>query len=137
MTTIPKINSAMGTGTQVSDTAQLNKTVNEANSFEKALENAKSTKDNAALMKTCQEFESLFVNMMMKSMRQATLVDEEENQFIEKSFGRGIFEDMRDEELSKKVSQGGGIGIAKMMYKQLSQYNKEEDPTTPAIDAKK
>lgn len=137
MTTIPKINSAMGTGTQVSDTAQLNKTVNEANSFEKALENAKSTKDNAALMKTCQEFESLFVNMMMKSMRQATLVDEEENQFIEKSFGRGIFEDMRDEELSKKVSQGGGIGIAKMMYKQLSQYNKEEDPTTLAIDAKK
>lgn len=137
MTTIPKINSAMGTGTQVSDTAQLNKTVNEANSFEKALENAKSTKDNAALMKTCQEFESLFVNMMMKSMRQATLVNEEENQFIEKSFGRGIFEDMRDEELSKKVSQGGGIGIAKMMYKQLSQYNKEEDPTTPAIDAKK
>lgn len=137
MTTIPKINSAMGTGTQVSDTAQLNKTVNEANSFEKALENAKSTKDNAALMKTCQEFESLFVNMMMKSMRQATLVDEEENQFIEKSFGRGIFEDMRDEELSKKVSQGGGIGIAKMMYKQLSQYNKEEDPTTPVIDAKK
>lgn len=137
MSTIPKINSAMGTGTQVSDTAQLNKTVNEANSFEKALENAKSTKDNAALMKTCQEFESLFVNMMMKSMRQATLVDEEDNQFIEKSFGRGIFEDMRDEEISKKVSQGGGIGIAKMMYKQLSQYNKEEDPTTPVIDAKK
>lgn len=137
MSSIPKVSNTMGTGTQASDAAQLNKTVNEANSFEKALENAKAKQDNAALMKTCQEFESLFVNMMMKSMRQATQTDDDENALIEKSFGRGIFEDMRDEEISKKISQGGGIGIAKMMYKQLSQYNQDEDSTTPIVDAKK
>lgn len=137
MSSIPKVSNTMGTGTQASDAAQLNKTVNEANGFEKALENAKAKQDNAALMKTCQEFESLFVNMMMKSMRQATQTDDDENALIEKSFGRGIFEDMRDEEISKKISQGGGIGIAKMMYKQLSQYNQDEDSTTPIVDAKK
>lgn len=137
MSTIPKVNNSMGTGTQAAQTAQLNKSVNEANSFEKALERAKSTKDDAALMKTCQEFESLFVNMMFKSMKQATLLDEEDNQFIQKSYGREIFEDMRDEEMSKKVAQGGGIGIAKLMYKQLSKYNEEEASAPPVIDEKK
>lgn len=137
MSTIPKVTNNMGTGTQAAQTAQLNKTVNEANNFEKALERAKSTKDDAALMKTCQEFESLFVNMMFKSMKQATLLDEEDNQFIQKSYGREIFEDMKDEEMSKKVAQGGGIGIAKVMFKQLSKYNDDEGTAAPVIDEKK
>lgn len=137
MSTIPKVSSGMGTGTQATDAAQINKTVNEANSFGKALEKAKNSKDDAALMKTCQEFESLFVNMMMKTMKQATLLDEEDNQFNEKSYGREMFEDMKDEEMSKKIAQGGGIGIAKLMYKQLSKYNETADPTAPVIDEKK
>jgi flagellar protein FlgJ len=75
--------------------------------------------------------------MMFKSMRQASGADEEDG-LVEKSFGRGIFEEMRDEELSKKVAEGGGIGIAKVMYRQLKKYTDQTEQTASAtLDVKR
>lgn len=120
-----------------SQTANINKTVNEAAGFEKALEKAKANNDDAALKKVCEDFESIFVNMMFKSMRQASAAEEDDG-LVEKSFGRGIFEEMRDEELSKKVAEGGGMGIANVMYRQLKKYNNPaEAPEAVTLDVKK
>lgn len=120
-----------------SQTANINKSVNEAAGFEKALEKAKANNDDAALKKVCEDFESIFVNMMFKSMRQASAAEEDDG-LVEKSFGRGIFEEMRDEELSKKVAEGGGMGIANVMYRQLKKYsNPAETPEAATLDVKK
>ena len=55
--------------------------------------------------------------MMYKQMR-ATVP--EDSLLGKKSNALEIFEDMRDTELMNSVAKAGGIGIADMMYKQLT-----------------
>ena len=69
------------------------------------------------LREACQGFEAMFLSMMYKQMR-ATVPESE--LFGKKSNAIEIFEDMRDTELMNSVAKSGGIGIADMMYKQLS-----------------
>lgn len=91
--------------------------------FEKALKAAQQSKDSVKLKAACQQFEALFVQMMMKNMR-STIQD---GGFIEKSYAREMFEGMFDEEIAKEVSKGQGIGISQMMYDQLSQSIKKDE----------
>ena len=137
MSTINNVGGITAPQTNSSGTAQINKDVDQAAVFEKALEKAKASNDDQALMKVCEEFESIFVNMMFKTMRQASQFNEDDA-LVEKSFGRGIFEDMRDEELSKKVAEGGGIGIANVMFRQLKKYTEQTEQTASAtLDVKR
>lgn len=69
------------------------------------------------LREACEGFEAMFLSMMYKQMR-ATVPESE--LFGKKSNAIQIFEDMRDTELMTQVSKAGGIGIADMMYKQLT-----------------
>ena len=69
------------------------------------------------LREACEGFEAMFLSMMYKQMR-ATVPESE--LFGKKSNAIQIFEDMRDTELMNSVAKGGGIGIADMMYKQLT-----------------
>ena len=78
-------------------------------------------KEDERLMEACREFESIFLHMMIRQMRSTI----PENDLIEKSHARGIFEDLHDEELAKSMAQGQGIGLAQQMYQQLSR------PLTP------
>ena len=84
-------------------------------------------KDDKKLRETCQEFESMFVNLMLKEMRKTI----PESDFMPQSFATQTFEEMYDEEIAKSVSKGKGIGIADAMYRQMSyqlskQYKVEE-----------
>ena len=89
----------------------------------KATENAplhKTTPEDLEakkLREACEGFEAMFLSMMYKQMR-ATVP--ETDLFGKKSNAIKIFEDMRDTELMTAASKAGGIGIADMMYKQLS-----------------
>ena len=69
------------------------------------------------LREACEGFEAMFLSMMYKQMR-ATVPESE--LFGKKSNALEIFEDMRDTELMNAAAKSGGIGIADMMYKQLS-----------------
>ena len=81
-----------------------------------ALQDAKAAeKRDKELRKACEGFEAMFLNMMYRQMR-ATVP---ENTLFGESNALKIFQDMRDDELMKKVAAGGGIGIADMMYQQL------------------
>lgn len=81
-----------------------------------AVQEAKAAeKRDKELKKACEGFEAMFLNMMYRQMR-ATVP---ENTLFGESNALKIFQDMRDDELMKKVAAGGGIGIADMMYKQL------------------
>ncbi len=73
--------------------------------------------DPEKLKDVCRQFESVFLNMMLKQMR-ATVTD---GGLTEKSQARGIFESMYDETLADEMSKGQGIGLAKELYRQLSR----------------
>lgn len=69
------------------------------------------------LREACEGFEAMFLSMMYKQMR-ATVP--EGGLFGKKSNALEIFEDMRDTEMMNAAAKSGGIGIADMMYQQLT-----------------
>lgn len=69
------------------------------------------------LREACEGFEAMFLSMMYKQMR-ATVP--ETDLFGKKSNAIEIFEDLRDTELMNAAAKSGGIGIADMMYRQLT-----------------
>ena len=67
------------------------------------------------LREAAQEFESLFIDQMMKSMR-STVPDDS---LTGSDSGQGIFNDMLDQERSRQIAFTGGFGIGDMLYQQL------------------
>lgn len=95
------------------------KNENQINSFEKALKEAAQNGDDEKLKETCQDFESIFLNMLLGTMRK-TIPD---GGLVEKSNATSTFETMLDEEYAKSMAKAGGIGLADVLYKQLiSKY---------------
>lgn len=88
--------------------------------FETELQNAFDKNDEKQLKQACQEFESLFMNMMYKQMK-ATVVKSE---LIPQDSGRDIFESMLDDKMMEEASSGKGIGLSDVLYKQLSKQLK-------------
>lgn len=85
------------------------------------VKNAQNSGDLKKLKETAQEMESIFLNMMFKSMRSGI----DTSGLAEKSYGREVFEDMYYDEVAKKMSKGKGTGLAEMVYKDLvKMYNK-------------
>ncbi|WP_188151699.1 flagellar assembly peptidoglycan hydrolase FlgJ [Teredinibacter waterburyi] len=82
---------------------------------------------DAALKKVAQQFESMFISMMLKNMRAANAVFEEGN--IQNSNETKFYRDMYDQQLSLKIANSdvGGIGIAKSMYRQMKQNYGDRD----------
>ena len=78
-------------------------------------EAAKSQQDKE-LKEACKGFEAMFLNMMYKEMR-ATVP---EDTLFGESNAQKIFRDMHDEKLMENIADGGGLGLADMLYKQLS-----------------
>jgi Rod binding domain-containing protein len=68
------------------------------------------------LREACEGFESIFIQKMWEEMRKtlpkSTLLHGREEQF---------WQGMYDQELAKKLTSAGGIGLADMMYAQLSR----------------
>jgi flagellar protein FlgJ len=94
----------------------VNKDKTSSDKFTRELENAVSMQDKQKLMASCQELESVFLNKIMECMR-ATIP---KSDLVEKSFATETFESMLDEEYAKQISKTGSIGIADILYKQLS-----------------
>lgn len=86
-------------------------------SFEEALKKATESGDDTELKKACQELESVFLNMMLSTMRKSI----PEGGLVEKSQATKTFESMLDEEYAKSLSKSGGIGLAEVLGKQLKK----------------
>jgi flagellar protein FlgJ len=61
-----------------------------------------------------QQFEALFVQQMLGAMRSAALVDESQH-----SSYMDFYQDMYDKQIATTISKQGGLGIAKMLIRQL------------------
>jgi len=68
----------------------------------------------ATLRQVANHFESLYINMMLKSMRQASIGDP-----IFDSNNSAVYRDMYDSQIALQMSEQNGIGIADMLVKQL------------------
>lgn len=71
---------------------------------------------DAALKAVAQQFEGIFMNMMLKSMREATpkdgMFDSEQG---------NLFTQLFDQQLAQKLSSGKGLGVADMLVRQLTR----------------
>ena len=79
----------------------------------------------AAIKKAAQEFEAFFMNMMLKSMRQASEVIGDDSMFGSEQ--EKMFTGMMDEQMAVNLSQAGHLGIAELM---MSQLGRKEPPET-------
>jgi len=91
----------------------------ETNSLE--MRSLSALSDDVKKWKVAQDFEALFVNQMLKSMRNT--VPKDENM----SSGRRIFTEMLDEQIANTASRTGNFGLAQMIYKELAG----KDATNP------
>jgi peptidoglycan hydrolase FlgJ len=69
------------------------------------------------LLDACKDFEAILLNKMLSTMRESL----PEGGLFEKSFGEKIYQSMLDEEMTKQMAHGKGIGIADMLYQHLKQ----------------
>ncbi|QBF25845.1 flagellar assembly peptidoglycan hydrolase FlgJ [Pseudomonas tructae] len=75
---------------------------------------------DANLRKVAQEFESLFLNEMLKSMRSATDVLAKDNPLNTQTTKQ--YQQMYDQQLAVSMSrEGGGIGLQEVLMRQLSK----------------
>ena len=76
---------------------------------------AEATKNpNAALEDVAQQFESLFLQQMLKSMRDATVKGDLMN-----SETMETYQSMADQQVALQLSREGGVGLARMMVEQM------------------
>lgn len=87
------------------------------NTAKKAVTDAEEAAANKKLMDACKGFETMFLDMMYRQMRQTVPKDT--------LFGHDntddILESMRDTAMVEKMSEAGGIGLAKTLYEQLQR----------------
>ncbi|MDF2524233.1 MAG: hypothetical protein K0R31_1874 [Clostridiales bacterium] len=95
------------------------------NEFEEMLQQVQGEKDEKKLMEACKNLESVFVNMMFKQM-QSTV---QKTGLTDGGFGEEIYNDMLLEKYAEEATKGSGLGLAQVMYKQLSMNftKKSED----------
>lgn len=93
-----------------------------------------------ALRKVAEQFESMFVKMMMKSMRDANKVFQEDS--IMHSPQEDFYQQMYDDQLSVSLTGKQGMGLADVIYRQLNQEygdpeGREEVKWQPLDDRRK
>lgn len=100
-----------------------------------SLNKLKSQSSDVALKKVAQEFESIFINIMLKSMRDANAVFEKDS--LTQSNESQMYRDMYDQQLALNLSKGKGLGIADVLYRQLKgQYGELAEKHDMSLDAR-
>ena len=82
------------------------------------------------MRKVAQEFESLFLNEMLKSMRSANEVLAKDNPLNSQASKQ--YQEMYDQQLSVSLSkEGGGIGLADVLVRQLNKQTESVARSNP------
>ncbi len=79
----------------------------------------------ASLRKVAKQFESIFIQMMLKSMREASMGDD-----IFDSDQSRLYRDMFDKQIALDMASGKGIGIADTLVRQLSRNKTGHESAT-------
>lgn len=85
----------------------------------------------AATKEAAKQFESLFLGMVMKSMREAKLAEG----FADSQQSK-MYQDMYDQQMAMHLSGKPGVGLAEVIAKQLSpKQDRDEDQQNHALQA--
>lgn len=91
---------------------------------------AKTTAEAEELREACQQFEEIFLRILLKEAR------------IDRSLGGGedaaskMYGDMTREALAKALVQGGGLGLAEVLHRQLSMPEMQTSSIESDIEEK-
>src|SRR6202789_4655129 len=115
MTTLPAINSplpALGTApaTAVPDTSAAS-TYTDINGLAALTKDPNSPQ---AISAVAQQVEALFLQMMLKSMREASSSQETDSNEM------GMYQDMFDKQVALSISQHADLGIGRLLKRQLA-----------------
>lgn len=94
--------------------------------LDSAFKSVKPSKDGQPDLKlkdSCRDMESLFLNYLLKELRKTI----NKSGFISGGRAEEIFTSMLDGELSKKMSDAGGIGLSSLLFRQLGQKSEPKD----------
>ncbi len=83
-----------------------------------------SDEQRTEFAKAAKGFESMFVNMMMKQMRESMLEKDKDDEEGDLSFGADTLQGYTDLQFADHVSSSGGIGIAQQVYQYLTHGEK-------------
>ncbi len=97
-----------------------------------ALKSPANQDDPKALETVARQFESLFLNMLLKNMRQANEAFSEGSYF--ESNQTRFYRDMLDQQLSLSLSSGKGLGISEVLVRQLSPKGAEQPVSAATTD---
>ena len=83
-------------------------------------------KDAEELKELAKQFESIFVNLLIKSMRDTLPKDG-----LISSHSLDMYQSLFDEEVANEMSKtkGKGVGLADVLYSQLGRMNQEDSDT--------
>jgi flagellar protein FlgJ len=82
-----------------------------------------SPAEMAKLRKAAQDFESVFLNHMLKTMRQSASSGPGPGS----GSGERMYRDLLDDELAKSISRGGGLGLADVLVRDLVRSLPKEE----------
>lgn len=103
------------------DPLETARNVHDLSSLNRLREAAFADDDNA-LKEAAQQFEAIFVQMMLKSMRKAQeALADEDSPF--NSDQVKFYRDMHDKQLANDLSSNGGVGLADIIVQQLAQHD--------------
>lgn len=93
------------------------------------LKQSARTGSNESIKAAARQFEAVFTNMLLKSMRDATphegMLDNEQTK---------TYMSMLDQQMAQHLSAGRGIGLADVMARQLARQPGAIDPLRGAVD---
>lgn len=88
---------------------------------------ASTDASKAALKKAAAQFEAIFTQMLLKSMRKANEGFEDKESPLNSSSVK-FFEEMHDQQLASELSTNGSLGLADLIVQQLSPDGKQFMP---------
>jgi Rod binding domain-containing protein len=90
----------------------------ESNAAQKAAQpRVVDEKSKAKLQKAAKDFEAIFVNYLLQSMRKTVQKGDEEEGG---GFGGEMMLEMFDQEMSKHIARTGNLGFGEMLYKKMT-----------------
>jgi Rod binding domain-containing protein len=105
-------------------------TLQQAQIQAKKTEGTKDADYMKQIKKVSADFESIFLGYMLKQMRKTV----PEDPLFGNTNAKDIFYDMYDDATAKELSKAGGIGLAAILYKQLSTIeNSKKAEASPEI----
>lgn len=105
------------------NTISLNNEIERVKRSIKFGQNVSLGQKDADLKEACCELESLFVNYLLKEMRQTI----DKSGFITGGRAEEIYTSMLDTQMAKQFSHKGGIGLSSMFMEQLSNEYKQNE----------